>query len=134
MYTHNDDGTEEWHEVLFPEVGAARAFEQAFLAHGDCHLVGTDASRRIWLTEQIIWELVDGQHIVAACKLAQGEWKNGNLSEAEYIETFERREAMFVVYDDRRFYIAKSMRINASEWERQHYSTVEEDLMKLCQL
>ena len=74
------------------------------------------------------------QHIVAACKLAQEEWKNGNLSEAEYIETFERREAMFVVYDDRRFYIAKSMRINASEWERRHYSTVEEDLIKLRQL
>ena len=134
MYTRNDDGTQEQHEVFLPEVGAARAFEQAFLAHGDRHLAGIDASRRIWLTEQIIWEPVDGQHIVAACKLAQEERKNGNLSEAEYIETFERRDAMFVVYDDRRFYIAKSMRINASEWERQHYSTVEEDLMKLRQL
>ena len=77
---------------------------------------------------------MDGQHIVAACKLAQEERKNGTMSEAEYIETFERQEAMFVVYDDRRFYIAKSLRINASEWERQHYSTVEEDLMKLRQL
>lgn len=134
FHTYNDDDTQERHEVPFPEVGAAREFERAFLAHGEACLAGTDASRLIWLTEQIIWEPVDGQHIVAACKLAQEEQKNGTMSEAEYIETFERQKAMFVVYDDRRFYIAKSMRINASEWERQHYSTVEEDLMKLRQL
>lgn len=71
---------------------------------------------------------------MAACKLAHEEQKNGTMSEAEYMETFQRREAMFVVYDDRRFYIAKSIRINASEWKRTHYSTIQEDLMKLRQL
>ncbi len=47
---------------------------------------------------------------------------------------FERREATFVVYNDRRFYIEKSVRINVAEWERKSYSTVEEDLRKLRQI
>ena len=113
--TYNDDNVQERHEVPFPEVGAAREFERAFLEHGEPGLTGTNASRMTWLTKQIIWEPVDGQHIVAACKLAQEEQRNGTMSTAEYMETFEQQKAMFVVYDDRCFYIAKSMQINASE-------------------
>lgn len=39
-----------------------------------------------------------------------------------------------MVYDDRCFYIDKSVRINITEWERKSYSTVEEDLIKLRQI
>lgn len=134
VFTSTDNGSEERHEVPFSEIGAAREFERAFLAHGRAHLGGTNFSRISWLTEQIIWEPVDGQHIVAACKLALEERENGTMTEAEYVKTFQQREAQFVVYDDPRFYIDKSVRINAAVWERTHYTTVEEDLRKLRQI
>ena len=71
MYTTTDDGTVEREEVPFPVDGAAREFQCLFSTHGDASIQGTNGSQLSWLQERIIWEAVDGQHIVAVCKYAR---------------------------------------------------------------
>jgi len=73
---------------------------------------------------------VDGQHIVFGCKEAQIKNQVGLLSSEEFIEIFFIQKARFVVYNDFRCYIEACVQINFQEFERQFYSTVEEDLMK----
>jgi hypothetical protein len=134
LHTTTDDGEVVQQEVSFPVEGAAREFERLFITHGSASTNGVLGSQYAWLQDRIIWEPVDGQHIVAACKFAQEQWRNDKIPGTEYMEIFQQREATFVVYDDRRFYIDKSVRINVAEWERKSYSTVEEDLRKLRQI
>ena len=71
MYTTTDDGTVEQEEVPFPVDGAAREFQRLFSTHGDASVHGTSGSQSSWLQERIIWKVMDGQHIVAACKYAK---------------------------------------------------------------
>ena len=53
------------------------------------------------------------------------------LTNEEYPNVFSVRRAKFLVYNDSRLYIDASVRINAKEFERQFYTTMVEDLMKL---
>ena len=119
-------------EVPFSEDNAVREFEAAYLHYAEAvsgH--GVLGSRANWLENNIIWEPVDGQHIVQACMEAKIECDAGLLSEEEYREVFAVRKAKFVVYKDPHLYIDASVRINAKEFERQFYTTMVEDLMKL---
>ena len=80
-----------------------------------------NVSGRTWLEESIIWEPVDGQHVVAAYKQAKLEYKIGLMDENEYKSVFAQRKAQFVVYDDPTVYIEASVQINAQEFERNFY-------------
>lgn len=85
-------------------------------------------SKAMWLEERIIWDPVDGQHILQACYLTKSEFEKWNMTESEYRTTFSTRKARFVVYDDPMLYIEASTRINAQQHERKFYTTVSEDL------
>ena len=87
-----------------------------------------------WLEERIIWESVDGQHVVAACKAARERCKNGTLNRAEYEETYMKRKSTFVVYDDPRLYILMSLMLYSATHRDRHLSTMAENLQKLRQI
>lgn len=129
-----DDGVVRREEVSFPLERAQREFQRIFDTHGLASIHGTTHSQLCWLQERIIWEPVDGQHIVAACNFAKEEVAQHKLSHAEFINIFEMREATFVVYDDPALYLAKSARVNKKEWNRTKYSTMDEDLRKLREI
>lgn len=67
-------------EVPFSEDNAVREFEAAYLHYAEAvsgH--GVLGSRANWLENNIIWEPVDGQHIVQACMEAKIERDAGLL-------------------------------------------------------
>jgi hypothetical protein len=61
-------------EVLFRRVDAIRQFDGAFLTHGNLVSGDVEKSRMSWLQNRIVWEPVDGQHIIAACYLAMEDF------------------------------------------------------------
>jgi hypothetical protein len=66
--------TRHWYrEVPFGRVDAIRQFDGAFPTHGNLVSGDIEKSRMSWLQNRIVWEPVDGQHIVAACHLAKEE-------------------------------------------------------------
>jgi hypothetical protein len=86
------------------------------------------------LENNIIWEPVDGQHIVAACRLAKLQEQAGLISEEEFRTYFAKRRTKFIVFNNPNLYIEASVRINAKEFEREFYSTMYEDMVKLCEI
>ena len=71
--------TDEENEIRYREVPFGRAdvikqFEGAFLAHGNLVSGDIEKSRMSWLQNCVVWEPVDGQHIVAACHLAKEDF------------------------------------------------------------
>ena len=89
----------------FPKYGAASEFDRVYIFHSG------KAFELKWLEENIVWKPVDRQHVVAACKLAWDKRLSGDLSADEYFECFDCRQATFEVFDDRRFYIDKLVRV-----------------------
>ena len=128
----NDEGETVLEEVPFSREGAAREFEIAFLKH--CQTdpsLSNEELRTRWLENNIMWEPVDGQHIIGACKRAKEENTEGNMSNEEFHAHFERRKAKFVVYDNPQYYIEASVRINGREFDRTFFCTYYENLIKL---
>jgi hypothetical protein len=81
----------------------------------------------------ILWQIVDGQHIIHACKvLAQEAFQRGDITEEIYRQRFSTRNTRFVVYNKPHLYIGASVQINELYLKRVHYTIVLEDLMKLC--
>ena len=75
----------------------------------------TFGSRRAALLPRLRWEPVDGQHILYACtEIAAQEMAEGRLTEAQRRRHFTFRVATMVVYDDERFYVEESSRVNTS--------------------
>ena len=75
LVTETDEKKEiRYREVPFGRADVIKQFEGAFLAHGN--LVSGDIEKSImsWLQNYVVWELVDGQHIVAACHLAKEDF------------------------------------------------------------
>jgi hypothetical protein len=104
-------------------------FETAFQNHQE---EGNPLSRTDFLTKSILWQPVDGQHIIHACKvLAWEAFQRGDITEEIYRERFRTRKARFVVYNKPHLYIGASVQINELHLKRAHYTTVLEDLMKL---
>ena len=119
-------------EKSFSHEGAAREFEVAFLKHcpADPYISNVMLKTR-WLQNNIVWELVDGQHIVAACKRAQQENCKGKMFDEEYRKRFAERKAKFVVCNNPQFYSETLVRINAREFDRTFFTTYYENLIKL---
>jgi hypothetical protein len=125
------DGSIRKVEVSFPKTGARKEFQTMFNAFAQLVEDNLELSKRMWLENHIIWEPVDGQHVVAACKLAKRKLDAGELNLYMFEKYYYVREATFVVYDNWTYYIDKSMRVNNAEWERKRYTVVSEDLQKL---
>lgn len=80
----------------------------------------------------VIWEPVDGQHILHACQvLAQRDREAGLISEAEYEKSFMKRPAQVVAYDEEFRYLVASCKKNEENTERIYHSTVGETLAKM---
>jgi hypothetical protein len=95
-------------------------------------VLGMPAMNRIhWLENNIVWEPMDGQHIVAACLQAQRKNEEGVLSNEEFMTKFAQRKAKFIVFNNPKLYIEASVMINAKEFEREFYSMMYEDMVKL---
>ena len=74
---------------------------------------------------------MDGQHIVVVCLQAQRKNEEGVLSNEEFMTKFAQRKAKFIVFNNLKLYIGTSVMINANEFEREFYSTMYEDMVKL---
>ena len=61
-------------EVPFGRADVIKQFEGAFLAHGNLVSGDIEKCRMSWLQNYVVWEPVDGQHIVAACHLAKKDF------------------------------------------------------------
>ena len=82
----------------------------------------------------VVWEPVDGQHILWACQhIARDEHERGTLGDEVY-ERFLRRSATVLVYDDPRFFVSESRRANVHHCSWQQYTTVAENLTKMRKL
>ena len=83
------------------------------------------------MLSNILWELVDGQHILHACNvLAVAELEAGQLSQEEYDSIFAKRPATIVVYDDEACYAAQSLKLNDFHTDHIHHTTLIERLTK----
>ena len=63
-----------YREVPFGREDAIRQFKSTFLTHGNLVSTNVEKSKMSWLENRIVWEPVDGQHIVAACHLAKEDF------------------------------------------------------------
>ena len=108
-----------------------KEFEVAYLQNASVVLGMPDMNRTQWLQNNIIWELVDGQHIVAACAQAQRENEVGLLSDEDFFTRYTWQKAKFIVFDNPKLYIEASVMINAKEFERKFYTTMCEDMVML---
>lgn len=127
------DSNGEMHkkEIPFAIENATNVFDAVWEQHQTSDPGMMNMNRISWLENRVIWEPIDGQHIVAACKQAQLEHAMGLMSDNEFDTKYATRKARFMVFDNPRFYIEASVRINAKEFERKFYTTMYEDLVKL---
>jgi hypothetical protein len=58
-------------EVLFGAHGGQMEFETAYLQNASVVSSRSEDNQRQWLENNIVWEPVDGQHIIVACRLAK---------------------------------------------------------------
>jgi hypothetical protein len=56
------------------------------------------------------------------------------MPEEEFKSRFVRHRAKFIVFNNPKLYIEASVRINAKEFEREFYSTMYEDMVKLREI
>ena len=65
------DNERRQREVFFGAHCEQMEFEAAYLQNASAVSSRTEDNQRQWLENNIIWEPVDGQHIVVACRLAK---------------------------------------------------------------
>lgn len=121
-------------EIFFVEESMVLEFDKALRACDDAQPSGPEMSRIYLLKHNIIWELVDGQDMVAACEEAGLNWEAKILSHAEEKYNFLHRHTTFVVYNKSYFYIEVSIKINASKFENGYYTSLIDDIQKLHNL
>jgi hypothetical protein len=118
-------------EVPFLASHTVKEFETAYLQNTSVVLSMPAMNRIHWLENNIVWKPVDGQHIVAACLQAQRENEEGVMSDEEFRTKFTQHKAKFIVFNNLKLYIEASVMINAKEFEREFYTTMYEDMVKL---
>ena len=121
-----------YREVPFEREDTILQFENAFLTHGNLVSTDVEKSRMSWLKNHIVWEPVDGQHIVAACHLAKEDFLQGRMSEEIYNRSYAKHKARVIIFNQPQMYIEASMRINMKEFERKFYTTLYENMVSLC--
>ena len=87
--------------------------------------------KRTVILPNILWELVDGQHILHAWNvLAAVELEVGQLSQEEYDSIFSKRPTKIVVYNDEACYASQSLKLNEFHTNRIYHTTLIERLTK----
>ena len=88
----DEENKTRYREVPFGRVDAIRQFEGAFLIHGN--LVSSDVEKNmmLWLQNYIVWEPVDGQHIVAACHLAKEDFLYRRMTVEVYNRSYAKHK------------------------------------------
>ena len=109
-------------------------FEATYLQNVSVVSSRSEDNQRQWLKNNIVWEPVDGQHIIVACQLAKVQEQVGLILEEEFRTRFAKRKAKFIVFNNPNLYIEASIRINAKEFEKKFYSTMYEDMVKLHEI
>jgi hypothetical protein len=132
LVAERDEGNEtRYREVPFGRADAIRQFDGAFLTHGNLVSGDVEKSRMSWLQNRIVWEPVDGQHIVVACHLAKEDLLQGKMTTKVYNRSYAKHKARVIMFNQPHMYIEASMRINAKEFERDFYTTLYEDMVSL---
>ena len=86
----------------------------------------------LWLQNCIVWEPIDGQHIVATCHLGKEDFLQGRMTIEVYNRSYAKHKARAIMFNQPQVYIEASVRINTKEFERGFYSTLYEDMVSLC--
>ena len=128
--------TDEENEIRYREVPFGRAavikqFEGTFFAHGNLVSGNIEKNRMLWLQSCVVWEPVDGQHIVAACHLAKEDFLQGRMTAEVYNRSYAKHKARVIMFNQPHLYIVASVRINEKEFERDFYTTMYEDMVSL---
>jgi hypothetical protein len=80
----DEENKTRYMEVPFGRADAIRQFDGAFLTHGNLVFGDVEKSRTSWLQNRIVWEPVDGQHIVVACHLTTEDFLQGRMTTEVY--------------------------------------------------
>ena len=132
MVTKRDEENEiRYKEVPFGRADAIRQFDGAFLTHGNLVFDDVEKSRMSWLQNRIVWEPVNGQHIVVACHLAKEDFLHGRTTTNVYNRSYVKHKARAIMFNQPQVYIKASVRINAKEFERDFYTILYENMVSL---
>jgi hypothetical protein len=127
----DEENETRYREVPFGRVDAIRQFGGTFLTHGNLVSNDVEKNRMSWLQNCIVWELVDGQHIVPVCHLAKEDFLQGRMTMEVYNRSYAKHKARVIMFNQPQVYIEASMRINAKEFEKDFYTTLYEDMVSL---
>jgi hypothetical protein len=127
----DEENETRYSEVLFGRVDAIQQFDGAFLTHGNLVSGDVEKSRMLWLQNHIVWEPVDGQHIITACHLAKEDFLHERMTTEVYNRSYAKHKARVIMFNQPQVYIEASVRINAKEFERDFYTTLYEDMVSL---
>jgi hypothetical protein len=126
-----EESETRYREVPFGRVDAIRQFDGAFLTHGNLMSSDVEKSRMSWLQNRIVWEPMDGQHIIATCHLAKEDFLQGRMTTKVYNRSYAKHKARVIIFNQPQVYIKAPVRINAKEFERDFYTTLYEDMVSL---
>jgi hypothetical protein len=70
----DEENETRYRDVPFGRADAIRQFHGTFLTHGNLVSGDIEKNRMSWLQNHIVWESVDGQHIIVACHLAKEDF------------------------------------------------------------
>jgi hypothetical protein len=127
----DEENETRYREVPFGRADAIRQFDGAFLIHGNLVSGDIEKSRMSWLQNRIVWEPVDGQHIVAAYHLAKEDFLQGRMTTEIYNRNYAKHKVRVIMFNQPQVYIEASVRINAKEFERDFYTTLYENMVSL---
>jgi hypothetical protein len=127
----DEENETRYMEVPFGRADAIRQFDGAFLTYGNLVSGDVEKSRMFWLQNRIVWQPVDGQHIVAACYLAKEDFLQGRMTMEVYNRSYAKHKARVIMFNQLQVYIEASVRINAKEFERDFYTILYEDMVSL---
>jgi hypothetical protein len=127
----DEENETRYREVPFGRADAIWQFDGAFLTHGNLVSGDVENSRMSWFQNRIVWEPVDGQHIVAACHLAKEDFLQGRMTTEVYNRSYAKHKARVIMFNQPQVYIEASVRINAKEFERDFYTTLYENMVSL---
>jgi hypothetical protein len=127
----DEENETRYREVPFGRTDAIRQFDGTFLTHGNLVSGDVEKSKMSWLQNHIVWEPVDGQHIVAACHLAKEDFLQGRMTTEVYNRSYAKHKVRVIMFNELQVYIEASVRINTKEFERDFYTTLYEDMVSL---
>jgi hypothetical protein len=92
---------------------------------------GSLEEKREKFASLVIWEPVDGQHILHACQvLVEKDLALDQLSQQQFDKLFVKRPAVVVAYNEEWKYLIVSFKKNDENTEMKYHSTIEETLEK----